>query len=64
MQNQPLRIKLLVEGATAPRWAHSTDAGYDLFSAVDIVVPVRGWQLVDLGIAVVVLIGTYGRIAP
>ncbi|ELR21842.1 dUTP diphosphatase [Acanthamoeba castellanii str. Neff] len=52
MQNQPLRIKLLVEGATTPRRAHSTDAGYDLFSAIDIVVLAQGWQLVDLRITI------------
>ncbi|ELR18300.1 uncharacterized protein ACA1_371250 [Acanthamoeba castellanii str. Neff] len=47
MQNQPLRIKLLVEGATAPRQVHSTNAGYNLFSAID---TVNG---IDIGAGVV-----------
>jgi dUTP pyrophosphatase len=63
-ETEMLKCKFLLDTTKAPCWAHATDVGYNLFSAVDIVVPARGQQLVDLGLAITVPIGTYSRITP
>lgn len=59
-----LRVKRLSENATIPTRASSLAAGYDLYSARDIVIPAEGKQLVETDIAIAVPEGCYGRVAP
>jgi len=59
-----LKVKLLSENAVLPKRGSVEAAGYDLSSAVEIVVPARGRALVATDIAVMVPHGTYGRVAP
>lgn len=61
---EPLKVKLLTENATAPSAAHMGDAGYDLASAYDTVIPAKGKGLVKTDIAVAIHPGWYGRVAP
>lgn len=58
-----LFVKLYSQHATVPVRATKGSAGYDLFSAVDVVIPSRGRILVDTDIGVVIPIGAYGQIA-
>ena len=44
-----MKVKL-DNGAYAPERAHKTDAGYDLRSPIDIVVPARGNSIIDTGV--------------
>lgn len=46
-----VKIKKLNENAILPSYAHEGDAGMDLFSCVDLVVPVGERRLVSTGIA-------------
>lgn len=50
--------------ARAPTRAHDTDAGYDLYAAEDVTIPRGECRTVRTGIAVVLPVDTYGRIAP
>ena len=59
-----LLIKKLVAHAVAPMRATSGSAGYDLSSAVDVVIPPNGRLAVSTGIAIGLPEGTYGRVAP
>ena len=43
---------MLDEGAFIPEFAHKTDAGADLRSPVDVVIPARGSAVIDTGIHV------------
>ena len=43
---------MLDEGAFMPEFAHKTDAGADLRSPVDVVIPARGIAVIDTGIHV------------
>lgn len=43
---------MLDEGAFMPEFAHKTDAGADLRSPVDVVIPARGSAVIDTGIHV------------
>lgn len=61
---EPLKVKLLTENATAPEAAHMGDAGYDLSSAYETIVPAHGKGLVKTDIAVEIFPGWYGRVAP
>jgi dUTP pyrophosphatase len=59
-----LYIKRLSENATIPTRAHPGDAGMDLSSAYNIIIPARGKGLVKTDLAIKVPDGCYGRIAP
>ena len=57
-------IKKLEESAIIPTRATDSDAGYDLYSTNDGVVPARGRKVVGTGIAIAIPPGHYGRVAP
>jgi len=59
-----LRVKKLSEFATLPVRGSDHAAGYDLFSAVEIVVPSKGKVVVQTDIAISFPYGCYGRVAP
>lgn len=59
-----LYVKKFVPQAMMPRKGRPGDAGWDLSSAGDTVVPAHCWKLVDTGIGITVPDGTYGRVAP
>jgi dUTP pyrophosphatase len=59
-----LRVRRLSDAARVPARATAFAAGYDLCSAVDIVVPATGRVLVATQIAIAVPSGHYARIAP
>lgn len=58
-----LRVRL-EPGARMPRRAHAGDAGLDLTSAQELVIPPGGRALVDTGIAVALPPGTVGMVCP
>ncbi|KAL5335109.1 dUTPase-like protein [Aspergillus crustosus] len=60
----PLLVKKLTSTARAPTRGSAFAAGYDLYSAKEIVIPAKGKALVDTGLAIAVPEGTYGRVAP
>ena len=57
-------IKKIEESAIIPTRATDSDAGYDLYSTNDGVVPARGRKVVGTGIAIAIPPGHYGRVAP
>ncbi len=60
-----LLIKRLSPDAIIPeRSGSSASVGYDLYSIVDVEIPVLARGIVSTGIAATVPIGCYGRIAP
>jgi deoxyuridine 5'-triphosphate nucleotidohydrolase len=59
-----LYIKRLTPNAIFPSRASSLAAGYDLYSAVDTVIPARGNGLVKTDLSITIPEGCYGRIAP
>lgn len=59
-----LKIKKFVEDASLPFRAHDDDAGFDLASVEDVVIPAGEWKLVSTGLGITVPKGTYGRVAP
>ena len=59
-----LQVKKISADATLPSRGSRYAAGYDLSSAVDIVVPARGKALVGTQLSISIPSGTYGRIAP
>jgi dUTP pyrophosphatase len=59
-----LYIKLLNENAVSPKKANKFDAGYDLSSIEDMIIPANSRAIVPTGIAVATPINTYARIAP
>ena len=58
-----LRIKHLSPLAKTPTRANKDDAGFDLYSIVDDIIPARGRLLIKTGIAIAFDPGWYGRIA-
>jgi dUTP pyrophosphatase len=50
--------------ATAPVRKNTDDAGYDLASVEDVVIPPSGRRLISTGLKVLLPAGTYGRVAP
>ena len=54
-----MKIKL-DEHAIKPTRAHSTDAGLDLYSPCDVVVPARGSACIDTGVHVELPTNTVG----
>ncbi|KAF8401051.1 hypothetical protein HHK36_014354 [Tetracentron sinense] len=59
-----LRVKKLSEKAVLPSRASPLSAGYDLSSATETKVPVRGKVLVPTDLSIGIPEGTYARIAP
>ena len=57
-------FKKLTELAITPTRGSAEAAGYDLYSAYDVVVPAQGKALVKTDIAVALPQGCYGRVAP
>jgi dUTP pyrophosphatase len=64
MEILKLRVKKLSDNATIPTKGSSSAAGYDLYSAEDVIVPFHERMLIKTDIAVEIPIGYYGRIAP
>lgn len=60
----PLRIQLLSDKATLPTKGSIHSAGWDLYSAVDIVIPKQSRALIPLDISIACPPNTYARIAP
>lgn len=58
-----LKVKLETKNAKVPL-RNEGDAGYDLFSDKDYVVPAGGKEMINTGISVAIPSGHYGRIAP
>ena len=56
---KPMRV-VLDDGAKAPERAYDLDAGYDLFTPVDFVVPAGSYEYVDTGVHVELPRGTRG----
>jgi dUTP pyrophosphatase len=59
-----LRVKLVDENAVVPVRATEGAAGLDLFAAHDLLIKAHDKAILDIGIAIEVPVGTYGRIAP
>ena len=64
MQQGVLFVKKLSEKAVIPTRGSAEAAGYDLSSAIDLVIPGGGKAIVPTDLAIKVPEGTYGRIAP
>ncbi|KAI3659793.1 hypothetical protein MP638_002750 [Amoeboaphelidium occidentale] len=60
----PLKVKRLSEDAQLPKRGSSKAAGYDLFSAKEMIIPAQGKAIVPTDISIAVPEGTYGRVAP
>jgi dUTP pyrophosphatase len=61
--NSEFLIKLLSDQATCPTKAHESDAGYDLYSAVNTFVPMLGKMIVKTDVAVAIPYGSYGKVS-
>ena len=59
-----MEVVLLSENAKLPTRADAGAAGYDLYSAVNGVIPAHQRKLVSTDIVVALPYGTYGRVAP
>ncbi|KAG2228048.1 hypothetical protein INT45_012072 [Circinella minor] len=59
-----LLVKRLSENAKIPTRGSIAAAGYDLYSAADIVIPAQGKIIVPTDISIAVPEGCYGRVAP
>ena len=59
-----LRIKRMHEAAKLPLQARAGDAGMDLFSSEDTIIPARKWALVKTGIQLELPVGTEGQVRP
>ncbi len=59
-----LKVKKFYTEAVLPKKNNPTDAGYDLSSVADYVIPPFKSALIETGIGITVPQGTYGRIAP
>lgn len=62
----PERLKIHINHPRAlpPKRQTNEAAGYDLYSAEDLVIPSKSRSLVDTGLCMEMLEGVYGRIAP
>ena len=60
----PLRVNRLNSSAILPDRAHASDAGLDLYSAVDVTIPPGETRLVGTGVALELPPGTEGQIRP
>lgn len=59
-----LKIKKFHPDAVTPSRANPGDAGLDISSVEDVIIPAKSWKLVDTGLGITVPKGTYGRLAP
>ena len=59
-----LRVKKLVQDAIIPTRGSSGAVGYDLYSVDEVVLPPSQRTLVGTGVAVVLPMNVYGRVAP
>ncbi len=59
-----LKIKKFHPDAIIPKRANPGDAGLDISSVEDVIIPAKSWKLVDTGLGITVPKGTYGRLAP
>jgi dUTP pyrophosphatase len=59
-----LFVKKLSDKGRAPQRASPCAAGYDIFSAVNTIVPAKGKSLVATDISIAIPNGCYGRVAP
>lgn len=59
-----MQVQLLSENAQIPQRQSSGAAGYDLFSAYDMIIKPCDKAIVKTDIAIQVPHGTYGRVAP
>jgi dUTP pyrophosphatase len=59
-----LRVKRLVQHAIVPTRGSAHAVGYDLYSVEDCNIPHGGRLLVGTGVAVVLPMNVYGRVAP
>jgi len=57
-------IKKSEESAKTPTRANDSDAGYDLYSTQEGIIPAGGRRIVKTGISVAIPPGFYGRVAP
>lgn len=57
-----VKVKKLNENAVIPAKAHASDAGFDLASVKDYVIPARGRCLIDTGIAMDIPLGYCGMV--
>lgn len=62
--DEVLYFKKLTDQAITPTRGSSHAAGYDLYSACDVVVPASGKARAMTDIAVAIPAGCYGRVAP
>jgi len=60
----PLKVKCLHDGVHLPTRGSSGAVGYDLYSCEDVAIPRGARALVGTGVAIVLPVGTYGRVAP
>ena len=63
-QDKTLFFKKLSDRATTPSRGSDFAAGYDLYSAENVVIPKQGKALVKTDIAIALPEGCYGRVAP
>lgn len=61
---QTLKVKKFSSDAVLPKKGRPGDAGYDISSNEDTVIPPNSSKLVNTGIGITVPDGTYGRLAP
>lgn len=59
-----LRVKCLRPNVSLPRRSSSGAVGYDLYSAESVVLLPGHRALLGTGVAIVLPVGTYGRVAP
>lgn len=59
-----LRVKKLIPNAIVPTRGSGGAVGYDLYSSDEIVVQPTHRALIGTGIAIVLPVGVYGRVAP
>jgi dUTP pyrophosphatase len=59
-----LGIRLIDTNAQLPTRTTPGAAGYDMFSAVEILIPAHSRANVSIGISINIPVGCYGRIAP
>ncbi len=63
-QDKVLYFKKLSDQATSPSRGSDLAAGYDLYSAENVIIPKQGKALVKTDIAIALPEGCYGRVAP
>jgi len=59
-----MKVKRLRDNAHIPTRASGGAVGYDLYSDEDVTIPPSQRALISTGVAIVLPVGTYGRVAP